>query len=186
MAATSDIQTAARMLDAGGVIAYPTESIYGLGCLPDRDEALARLLRIKRRDSSKGLILLAASPSQLVPWVAPLSPAEWRRIISPRRHPTTWIVPAAAGVSPLLTGGRATIAVRITRYPLARQLCLAAGAAIVSTSANLTRQSPVRHASALPPALSRNLDLVLRGRCGPARRASQIRFLFDRERPVRV
>ncbi|HGG58287.1 MAG TPA: Sua5/YciO/YrdC/YwlC family protein [Gammaproteobacteria bacterium] len=186
MAATTDIQAAARSLRAGGVIAYPTEAIQGLGCLPDRPEALRRLLKIKRRHPAKGLILLAAAPAQLEPWTAPLTSAEWRTILTPSRHPTTWIVPAAPDISPLLTGGRPTIAVRITRHPLARQLCLAAGSAIVSTSANLAGQPPTRNPAALDPALTRGLDLVLRGACGSARRPSQIRLLTNPGKPVRV
>ncbi len=175
--ATASLLTAARALTAGAVIAYPTEAVYGLGCLPTRPDTLQRLIALKHRQAGKGLILIGASPAQLAPYTHGMSADDWRILAAAHRQPITWLVPAAAGIPELLTGGRETIALRITQHPLARQLCLTSGSAIVSTSANLSGQPPPRDFARIAPQLRRNLDLVLVGQCGSSRRPSQIRDL---------
>ena len=96
---TLSINRAADVLLGGGIIAYPTEGVFGLGCMPDDQEALARLLEMKQRDPAKGLILIAAEPSQFRGWVAD---ADLERLPTPDpEHPTTWIANAGPHVGPL-------------------------------------------------------------------------------------
>ncbi len=169
-----DIQKAAAILQRGGVIAYPTETVFGLGCLPENEAALQRIIDIKGRDANKGFILLAATPEQLQPYTADLSQNDWQTITAPQPRATTWIVPASPDLSPLLTGNRNTIAIRITNHDSDQQLCNQLDDAIVSTSANLSGQPPATTAEALPDSLKRQLDFVLTRPCGPDRKPSRI------------
>lgn len=171
---TTSLAKAAKAILAGGVIAYPTETVYGLGCLPDNEAALRRLIAIKGRDADKGFILLAATIEQLMPYTARLGSEAWQRIATPRARATTWTVPAASGISPLLTGGRSHIAVRITHHAPTRDLCQAIGSALVSTSANFSGEAPVKQAGALPAELVEQLDCLLQGPCGDDPRPSRI------------
>ena len=168
------ILRAADALLGGGVIAYPTEGVFGLGCMPDDDEALTRLLAIKRRDPRKGLILIASRKSQLEDWIA-VDPA---RIPDPdASRPTTWIVPAAARVSPLVTGDHPGLAIRLTTHATAAAICDAVDSPIVSTSANLAGEPVARNQFVLRRKLGACVDYVMPGDCGPLSTASEIRDL---------
>ena len=132
------IQQAARYLKQGGIIAYPTEGVFGLGCDPWNMKAVKRLLHIKQRPASKGLILIASDPDQLLPYVADIPD----KALDTWPGPVTWILPTEAGVPYWLTGKHHTIAVRVTAHPVAAALCKAFGGAMVSTSANRSGQRP--------------------------------------------
>jgi hypothetical protein len=94
------IAKAADTLLGGGIIAYPTEGVFGLGCMPDDADALARLLHIKQRDPAKGLILIASAPAQLDGWI---DSGDMPRIPEADPHqPVTWIAAAAAAAAILL------------------------------------------------------------------------------------
>ena len=116
------LKHAAEVLCSGGIIAYPTEGVYGLGCLPDEDAAVERVLRLKQRAAGKGLILIAAQAEQLDGWID--LPAG-RSLPKPDLlHPLTWIVPPGPFVHSLLSGDNVGIAVRLTtnhRRPRALQ-----------------------------------------------------------------
>ena len=168
------INRAADTLLGGGVIAYPTEGVYGLGCMPDNPEALRRLLHIKDRDPAKGLILIAADKAQLDDWVDP----DASRIPDPDpSQPTTWIAPAKPQVTPLLRGNHASLAVRLTCNPTAVAICRAVGSAIVSTSANIAGQPVVRNRYVLRRKFGACVDYIVPGDCGPASGPSEIRDL---------
>jgi L-threonylcarbamoyladenylate synthase len=160
------IERAARVVRAGGVIAYPTEAVFGLGCLPDDRRAVLRLLRLKRRSWRKGLVLIGATLEQLERYAA--MPPEPRRseILATWPGPVTWALPAQRSAPRWITGGRDTVAVRLTAHPLARRLCLRVGGALVSTSANVSRRPPYRRALKLRRALGRELDCLLAGELG--------------------
>ena len=168
------ISRAADVLQKGGVVTCPTEGLYGLSCMPDDPLALLRLLAIKRRDPSKGLILIAANRVQLHDWIDPGG----KQIPDPDpRRPTTWIVAAADHVSPLLRGRHQTIAVRLTTNPVARALCKAVDSPLVSTSANLAGQAPARNRYILRRKFAACVDYIVPGECGPAKGPSEIRDL---------
>ncbi|HSG65695.1 MAG TPA: L-threonylcarbamoyladenylate synthase, partial [Gammaproteobacteria bacterium] len=137
------MRIASCALARGGIVAYPTEGVYGLGCLPTEVAAIARLLAIKRRSWRKGLPLIAASIAELAPFVE--LPADGLRaeIEASWPGPVTWVLPARPGVPVLLTGGRRTLAVRVTGHPLAAALCKQARSALVSTSANRSGRPPL-------------------------------------------
>lgn len=174
MSLSFPIQKAARVLRQGGVIAYPTEGVYGLGCLPEEEEAVGRILEMKQRDAAQGLILIAARKDQLAPWARLPAGAE---LPSTLERPVTWLVPAQPSVPSSVRGRHPTVAVRITAHPVAAALCEAAGSALVSTSANVSGRPPARTAWVLRRQFAQRVDYVVPGACGPAPGASEIRDL---------
>lgn len=168
------VRRAARIVRSGGVVAYPTEGVYGLGCLPGDEDAVARILSIKKRDPAMGLVLIAADNGQLRPWTE-LPPGGVPESAVDR--PITWIVPASAAVPAFVRGRHTGVAVRVTSHPVARALCRAAGSALVSTSANVSGRPPARNAYVLRLAFGALVDCIVPGPLGPARGASEIREL---------
>jgi L-threonylcarbamoyladenylate synthase len=157
------VDRAAEVLLGGGVIAYPTEGVFGLGCMPDDDEAIARILEIKQRGAEKGLILVAAAPQQLDHLVVDT------RLPEPDpAKPVTWIVQPTKQVSPLVKGDNPGLAVRITTNPVAAALCRAVASPIVSTSANLSGRPTARNRYVLQRQFGALVDYVCPGECGPA------------------
>ena len=166
---------ASEVLLGGGVIAYPTEGVFGLGCLPDDVDAVARVLTIKERSPLKGLILIAARPGQLDDWI---DPAVRDGLPEPDPgRPVTWIVPPAARVPAIVTGNNPGLAVRITTNPVAAAICNAVDMPIVSTSANVAGRPVARNALILRRNFGHLVDYVVPGECGPASGPSEIREL---------
>ncbi|NND54222.1 MAG: L-threonylcarbamoyladenylate synthase [Gammaproteobacteria bacterium] len=174
MTSRCTIYHAARILHAGGVIAYPTEGVYGIGCLPDNEAAIERIFQIKGRRADAGLILIAADHGLLTGWIAPTE-TEVDRLLRPVDKPTTWIVTAHPSVSPLLTGGRPTIAVRVTDHPVAGALTLATGSPLVSTSANRSGKPVAMSGLHARLKLGRQLDRIVHGPLGNRTGPSEIR-----------
>lgn len=168
------LRRAAEVVRAGGVIAYPTEAVFGLGCDPGCDQALQRILSIKARPGGAGFILIAADQSQLHGWIAPTA-AEAANLLAPTTMPTTWVVTAGPRASPRVTGGRHTVAVRITQHPVAAALCNAAGMALVSTSANRHGRRPARTALEARRWFGAELGFVVSGAVGGLARPTEIR-----------
>lgn len=149
---TSDalsITAAAAALARGDIVAYPTEAVYGLGCDPMNPDAVAALWQLKQRPEAMGLILVASDWSQLAPFVAPLSAAESTRLHRHWPGAHTWVVPAAPSAPRWLTGGRDSLAVRVSAHSVVRALCDAFAGALVSTSANIHGQAPLLQADAV-------------------------------------
>jgi L-threonylcarbamoyladenylate synthase len=166
LTSTLHVAKAARIVLGGGVIAYPTEAVFGLGCLPEVEAAVRRVLAIKRRSWRKGLLLIGADVSQIEAFVVLPEEPRRREIIASWPGPVTWVLPARAGVPRWITGGRSTVAVRVTGHPLAQSLCERIGRALVSTSANVSTRRPLRHALQVRRELGRAVDYVLAGPLG--------------------
>lgn len=171
------LRNTARLLRAGGVIAYPTEAVFGLGCDPRNKLAVQRILALKQRPVSKGLILIAADFDQLQPWLLPLPPEHLATINRTWPGPVSWLLPARPETPVWLRGQHTTLAVRITAHPVAAALCRAAGSALVSTSANRSGRPPLRTALTVRLQLGREIDAIVSQPVGPARRPSTIRTL---------
>ncbi len=167
------IARAADVLLAGGVIAYPTEGVFGLGCLPDDSDAVIRILRIKQRDPAMGVILIASDPQQLDGWVS-LSDGLALPEPDPAK-PVTWIVPAGPLAGPLVRGKHAGLAVRLTTNPIAAAICDAVDSPIVSTSANVSGKPTARNRYVLRRQFAGRVDFIVPGDCGPASGPSEIR-----------
>lgn len=159
------VKAAAEVLRRGGIVVYPTETLYGLGALADDGPALERLARAKLRPEGKPLPLIAADRAQ-VERVAVLEGAAARVADRLWPGPLTLVLPARAGVHPAITAGGGTVGIRIAGSPVARALAAGAGGPLVSTSANPSGGRPPTRVEELDPALVAAVDHVLDG--GPA------------------
>lgn len=171
------IERAAFIVRQGGIIAYPTEAVFGLGCDPRNESAVRRLLAIKRRPVTKGVILVAADLEQLKLFIDPLDPDYLAQVQATWPGPVTWLVPARYKTPPWLRGRHPTLAVRVTAHPVAAALCQACGTPLVSTSANLSGQPPARTAQQVRRRLGGLLDYIVPGATGGALRPTEIRDL---------
>jgi L-threonylcarbamoyladenylate synthase len=149
----------------GGIIAYPTEAVFGLGCDPDNLQAIEKLLSIKKRSPEKGLILLAANYSQLLPYIDDSKIPQDKRYSILSRWPDgiTQLVPKNIQTNKLLTGCFSTIAVRLTSQPDVVALCNRLSKPIVSTSANLSGEQPARTWQEVEQKLSDEIDFIIKG-----------------------
>ncbi|MBZ0104411.1 MAG: Sua5/YciO/YrdC/YwlC family protein [Sulfuricella denitrificans] len=165
-------------LKRGGVIAYPTESCYGLGCDPRNRRAVMKILRLKRRPQHKGLILIGSDFGQFKSYVTPLTHGQWQQVSSSWPGPVTWLLPAPRSTPVWLRGRHRSIAVRVTAHPLAARLCHALGMALVSTSANRSGQHPARSFKTCARLFGKQV-MTLPGLVGRRKRPSTIRDLLS-------
>jgi L-threonylcarbamoyladenylate synthase len=168
---TADLTRASRIIKNGGIIAYATEYCFGFGCDPMNRSAVWRLLRIKRRPSGKGLILIAADVDQLDSYVDTI-PAP---VLATWPGPHTWLLEPREDVPGWITGDHPRIAVRVTAHPQAAALCRAAGMAIVSTSANRSGGAPAPRYRVTQHRVKGAVDYVLPGMVGDAPAPTPIR-----------
>ncbi|WP_457665639.1 Sua5/YciO/YrdC/YwlC family protein [Thiolapillus sp.] len=168
------LRLGADTLRKGGILAWPTEAVFGIGCDPLNPRAVQRLLKLKQRPLSKGLILVGANFQQLLPFIQVLPEAQMRPVLESWPGPNTWLLPASPDAPFWITGASALVAVRVTAHPVARALCLAFGGALTSTSANRSGHRPAR--SALEVRLRcPGTDDILHGHTGGLSRPTPIR-----------
>lgn len=172
------LQKAVDVLHTGGVIAYPTEAVWGLGCDPFDALAVDKILRLKQRPMEKGLIVVAANMQQIAPLLDELSADERKVLASSWPGPNTWLLPDPHQYFPAwIRGSFSTVAVRVSAHPLMNKLCLAYGGPIVSTSANPAALPPARSRLRVLRWFGRNVDYVLPGQLGGRSTPSAIRDL---------
>ena len=155
-----------KMLTTGAVIAYPTETVFGLGCDPWQPAAVARILMLKQRPVRKGLILVAGEFAQLLPLIQLPGEARLKKILATWPGPNTWVFRAQAWLPNWLTGDHASIAVRVSSHRVVQQLCLAFGAPLVSTSANVSGRPVARNAHVLRRQFFSSVDAIIPGQPG--------------------
>lgn len=172
---TWHLKQAVRCLKIGGIIAYPTEAVFGLGCDPHNEKAVARLLALKQRQWQKGLILIAANYAQLEPFLEPLTPTLKKRVFAVWPGAVTWLLPAKSTVPHWLRGQSSQLAVRVTAHPQAAALCQHWGSALVSTSANLSNQPAAKTALKVRRIFAQSIDYIVPGLVGGRQRPSEIR-----------
>lgn len=167
-------------LKAGGVIAYPTEAVFGLGCDPFNIEAIERLFAIKQRPKSRQFILIAHTVAQLETLLCPLETLPYyKQILASWPGPTTWIIPAAPRAPRWLVGDTCTLAVRVTAHPIAARLCAEFAGPIVSTSANRNGKAPIRSLLTLRYQFHQQLDTIVAGALGNLAQPTQIRHAIS-------
>ena len=164
----------AALLRRGGVIAHPTEGVWGLACRAGEEEAVWRILSIKRRSWHKGLILVADSAAPFARLLANL-PAQTRTLmLGSWPGPTTWLVPHLQQVPHWISGRSSRVALRVTAHPQFAALCRRVGGPLVSTSANRGGAAPVGSARAARQVFGGPIDAVLQGELGGAAGPSAI------------
>jgi L-threonylcarbamoyladenylate synthase len=168
------INRATEALLLGGVIAYPTESVWGLGCDPFDEAAVMRLLELKRRSVAKGLILVAGSETQLPGLLSELDEGARARLAASWPGPTTWLLPHHNRVPAWIHGDHDTVAVRVSAHPIVRDLCNAFGGLLVSSSANRAGATAARHRFQVKRYFGDQLDYIVPGAVGANARPSAI------------
>ncbi len=176
-----DDRSLRHFLKNGGVIAYPTESIFGLGCDPKCRLGVKRLLKLKGRPQHKGLILISDQLSRLQPYIAKMNQAQISTMEAAwniKTKPHTWIVPRSKDCPKWLTGRHNSVAIRVTSHALTARLCKNSRMALVSTSANRNGCVPAKTASEVKRLFGRSV-MVLNGRTGGASKPSTIQDLIS-------
>ena len=168
------IRLAVEKLGKGGIIACPTESVYGLSCDPLNQAAIERLLALKQRPDTKGFILIACSIEQLEPFVT-IPDRRRAEIEQGWPGPITWVLPAREGLPAWIGGGRDSIAARVTAHPIMAEICALYGGCLVSTSANLSGLPPARNPAQVRKQFDDLLDMILGGKLGGLARPTPIR-----------
>jgi L-threonylcarbamoyladenylate synthase len=171
------VKQAVQCLHDGKIIGYPTEAVFGLGCDPARETAVRKLLSLKGRSATAGLILIADRFERFEPYIKPVSEALHQRAASSWPGPVTWLFPRAEGVPGWLAGDHDTIALRLTAHPVCRALCAAFEGAIVSTSANPSSSPPALNAKQVEKYFGSSLDGIVEGALGEGGKPSEIRDL---------
>jgi L-threonylcarbamoyladenylate synthase len=172
------IKQSVRCLRNGGIIAYPTEAVYGLGCDPFNKNAVLKLLKLKKRAWQKGLIIIAANYAQLNKFICPIKDETiLNKILANRSNAVTWLLPALKNLPYWLHGKHSTIAVRITTHPQVVALCQEFGGALVSTSANIAGKPAARTVLQVRQTFSykKDIDYILAGKLNKQANPSEIR-----------
>lgn len=163
------IYQASRVLHHQGIIAYPTETVWGLGCDPFSPAALQRIINVKKRDAHKGLILVAGDISQFDFLIHDLPENQKEQLNSSWPGPFTYLVPHKDRVHPLVHGKFKTVAIRVSSNPVVQELCEYFGGPIVSTSANYSGRPTVQSPLQAAKVLGHELDFILAGATGKDR-----------------
>ncbi len=166
MLSMSNLEQAREAVRGGGVIAYPTEAVYGLGCDPLDEQAVAHLKALKERPANKGFVLVANHFSQLAPFCGVIGNTAWQRVRQTWPGPHTWVFPRTLTCPPWLHDRSAGIAVRVSAHPVVAALCDLCNCALVSTSANLSGEPPLRTAREVEKQFGERLDCIVAGDLG--------------------
>jgi L-threonylcarbamoyladenylate synthase len=155
------IQEAAMWIRRGGVIALPTDTLYGLAADPFRAEAVARVFEAKGRDADRALPLIAADIAQVIAHLGPLSASA--AVLAGRfwPGPLTLLLPAAARLAPDVTGGTGAVGVRVPANDVARAVCAACGHPVTATSANRSGEPATADPDVVEGTLGDRLDFLL-------------------------
>ena len=151
------------MLRKGGVILYPTDTVWGIGCDATNAEAVKRVYEIKQRDDSKAMICLVDSDARLQRYVRNVPDVAWQLIDSLQdtdSKPTTLILDGAVNLAPNLMAEDGSIALRITNEPFSKELCFRFQKALVSTSANISGQPAAQNYCDIAPELLEAVNYV--------------------------
>lgn len=173
------IRKAQRILQSGGVIAYPTEGVYGLGCLP-QEIGVKNLLRLKKRSPKKGFILLASSLQQLSHYLSPRIYRQLKQQVQRcEQEPISWVVPARKQVPLWLKGAHHSLAVRLSKHPIPFSLCRQSNSPLISTSANISHQPSAINDQNVRDYFHYRLDLIIKAPTGVLNGPTEIRDLIS-------
>lgn len=154
-----DIKNAIEVMKRGGVILYPTDTVWGIGCDATNAEAVAKVYKIKKRDDSKALICLVDSDARLQRYVRNVPNVAWD-ILDIATKPTTIILDGAINLAPNLIAEDGSIALRITKEPFSHELCYRFQKPLVSTSANISGEPPAANYNDISQELLDAVDYV--------------------------
>ncbi len=159
MTQEQDIKNAIEAMKKGGVILYPTDTVWGIGCDATNAEAVKRVYEIKQRDDSKALICLVDSDARLQRYVRNVPDVAWQ-LIDCVDKPTTLILDGAVNLAPNLIAEDGSIGIRITKEAFSQELCFRFQKAIVSTSANISGEPAAQNYRDIDPRILEKVDYV--------------------------
>ena len=174
------LECATQALTNGGVIAYPTEAVWGLGCDPWNEAAVGKILKLKQRPMHKGLILVASQWAQFQPLVKDLTAQQIDQLNESWPGPTTWLMADPQSWVPLwIKGQHSSVALRVSAHPLVSALCDQFNGPIVSTSANLAGGKPAKSRLHIMQAFGDQIDYVVNGELGQNKQPSEVKDLVS-------
>lgn len=174
-----EVSQAVQLVQAGKVIAYPTEAVYGLGCDPMNERAVSALLSLKQRGREGGLIVIGSSLEQFEGLVQALTTEQLEPALSSWPGPFTWLLPVATGCPEWIRGARQSVAIRISRHTVCRRLCELLDGPLVSTSANPRAEPAARTVEQVQEYFHDGLAGVVRGEPGGLDQPTPIRDLLS-------
>lgn len=169
------IRKAVKVLQQGGIIAYPTEAVYGFGCDPFNQDAVEKIREIKGRSSQKSFILIISDWCQVEALIQPVSKDIMQKMMASWPGPVTWVLPAKENAPSWICSENNTIALRFSAHPLANALCKKFARPLVSTSANRSNQAPYRHYTTVCREFDQQIDYIVKGKVGNLTRPTEIR-----------
>ena len=169
------LRQAANVFYSGGILCYPTESVFGLGCDPLDETAVQQILNLKNRPVEKGLILIGSSIDQLLPYID-IKQSDIDKILT-CKTPTTWLVNKSELTPPWITGEHKKLAIRVTQHPVAHALCDACQSPLVSTSANPAGKHPAKNQLMVRHYFLSDVDFIVAGKVGALKKPTEIRDL---------
>ncbi len=175
MTDSSQLNQAIEAVKNGGIIAYPTEAVYGLGCDPFNKKAVLRLLKLKKRDVNKGLILIASHVQQIVQLIKPNEADDLARALKTWPGHTTWVFPKSKLVPKWVSGKHNTIAIRVSSHPFVKKLCDRLNYPIVSTSANISNEGTLNSIKEIKTQFNNEVIYYFDAPLGNKKSASTIR-----------
>ena len=170
-----------KAANLGSIFAYPTEAVFGLGCNINNKNSIIKILTIKKRDASKGLVVISDSFEK----ISDLIDSKYHKMIDASdmntEVPTTWLCPASDKALNVITGNTGKIALRITKHPVAYNLCRALNFPIVSTSANLAGKKPLTNVKEVVASFKGDIDYVIEGEVNITKSPSRIVDLLSKK-----
>ena len=162
-------------LEHSGVIAYPTEAVFGLGCNPLDEAATHKVLSLKSRVPEKGLILISYDWESFMPWADDLPIDALQEAESKTPHPVTWLVRKSSLVPSWVHGEHDKVAIRVVQHADAKAICQAFGGPIVSTSCNPEGLPPARSVEEAQAFFGEEIEYYFSSPVGPFKNPSEIR-----------
>ena len=159
MTREDDIRKAVEVLRKGGVILYPTDTVWGIGCDATNSEAVKRVYDIKQRDDSKALICLVDSDARLQRYIRKVPDVAWQ-LLDCCDKPTTVILDGAVNLAENLIAEDGSVGIRITQEPFSKELCFRFQKALVSTSANISGEPAAQNYPDIDPKIIEAVDYV--------------------------
>lgn len=173
------IESAAAIIQSGGILVYPTEGVYGIGCDYRNQTAVLKLLHLKQRSVKQGLVLIASHIEHILPLIQPTEREHLARALKTWPGHATWVFPKSELAPQWITGDHESIAVRVSDHPTVKRLCDTLGQALVSTSANLSGQNTPTSCQALQKLWEQEVNYYLDLPLGGAKQPSTISMAAD-------
>ncbi len=155
-----EVAKALKVVQEGGIILYPTDTIWGIGCDATNTEAINKIYRLKQRDESKSMIILLDTENKLESYISDVNPLAYD-LIEYAENPLTLVMPGARNISPALISSDGSVGIRVSKYPFCQQLIQRMRKPLVSTSANISGKPSPQYFSQIDEEIINGVDYVV-------------------------